>query len=337
MCARRWVVAAATLLTCTFAISSTQDPVAHCAAFGPPALVRQTASFYMRSLHYANCHDGAKALLEYRIRSGDYEVFVDDDDAQQYTALVSTYIDSCLFPLSSDTTKQILGLSTVAALTSALGYIYIVGSPFPFHCSAIRMGRRVVTARHCFADANGTVAVPATARFKSIAEDSIGLPLTISRKYHPQDIRLASDVDDWLVLDLPIRRDYPPNIVQVRMAIDWEPTMLVSFDPRRIVLPHADTSTRTSRVIEPFIDLSPLCRVSVIQDRFLFHACQSEIGTSGTPFLSLGANGQLTLLAVHNGTSSRVANECNAHLAEFFPNYATVLPEEAARMLNKEP
>jgi hypothetical protein len=306
-----------------------------CPALQTSALARQAAEFYIGSKHYLACHAAATALLEFRNRTGTYEVHVREEDQTEYSTLMDNYVEGCLFSLDREVAPRILGATATAQLRRSVGYIYFAGSLKPFHCNALRIGQRVLTARHCFGHA--TVRVPAESRFKAIADSSEGLALTLSSKYHPMTPVRFRPEDDWLILDLSQNAPGAPPPIRVRVAHQWDQALVISFDPRLIVLPQPKPVTAADRkALDPFVDLSPLCRVALLQPPFFFHACQSEVGTSGSPFLTVSGSDQLSLAGVHSGQSPNITDACNERRAEIFRNYATALPTQVMRMLNEE-
>ncbi len=321
-----WLVAASAL---------GQPAVASCSALQTSALARQAAEFYFGSKHYLGCHAAATALLEFRERTGTYAVYAQEEDQAEYSTLMDNYVEGCLFRLDGETAPRVLGPTAMEQVRRSVGYIYFVGSPKPFHCNALRIGQRVITARHCFG--RDTVHVPAESRFKAIADSSEGLALALSSKYHPTTPVRFRPEDDWLILDLPQNAPGTPPPIRVSVAHQWDQALVISFDPRLIVQPQPKPATAADRkVLDPFVDLSPLCRVAVQQPPFFFHACQSEVGTSGSPFLTVSGSDRLSIVAVHSGQSSYITNACNERRAEIFRNYATALPRQVMRMLNEE-
>lgn len=312
-----------------------QPAVESCPALQTSALARQAAEFYIDSKHYSTCQAAATALLAFRKRTGTYEVRAQEKDQTEYSILMNNYVEGCLFNLDREIAPRVLGQTATAQLRRSVGYIYFVGSSEPFHCNALRIGQRVLTARHCFG--LYTVRVPAESRFKAIDDASEGLELALSSRYHPTTPVRFREEDDWLVLDLPENAPGTPPPIWVGEAHQWDQALVISFDPRLIVLPQPKSATLADRkALDPFVDLSPLCRVALLQPPFFFHACQSEVGTSGSPFLTVSGNDQLNLVGVHSGQSPHIANKCNKRRAEIFGNYATTLPAQVMRMLNEE-
>lgn len=306
-----------------------------CPALQTSVLARQAAEFYIGSKHYSACQVAATALLKFRMRTGAYEVFAQEQDQAEYNTLMGSYVEGCLFKLDGEIAPRVLGPMATAQLRRSVGYIYFVGSPKPFYCIALRIGERVLTARHCFG--HDTVRVPAESRFKAIDDASEGLALALSSRYHPATPVRFRPEEDWLVLDLPQNAPGAPPPIPVREAHQWDQALVMSFDPRLIVLPRPKPATQADRQAQgPFVDLSPLCRVAVLQPPFFFHACQSELGTSGSPILTVSESDQLSLVGVHSGQSRNIATRCNERRAKIFGNYATALPAQVIRMLNEE-
>ena len=85
-----------------------------------------------------------------------------------------------------------------------------------------------------------------------------------------------------------------------------------------------------------FLDLSPLCRVGLIYGNFILHSCQTELGTSGGPLLTIDKRGNIELAGIQIGRSESILRNCSTDLGNYFPNYALVLPSRVLKVINGE-
>lgn len=191
------------------------------------------------------------------------------------------------------------------------------------NCHGFRINRYVVTARHCLP----AVGKFADVRFAGAPDVFKGAPVAIGGSD-------AAEEDDYGLLQL---KDY--NAVTLDSELNWigEPqpmdrvAIFQSNVYKRIAAgsaAHANLNDSLTREDNPF------CRLyGVTSEGFLLHPCQTEWGSSGTPYFQRDPSGWLRVVGVHAGAtiglSAPELNACRVALS----NYGVRIPAAALRQI----
>jgi len=320
--------------TASQALSAQQNDLSQCLApaVDAPTSVRRSVTFYARSAHFAECTAAAKRLLGIRTKGGSYtielrEIASTKEEREAYSRALSDYSNACLAPLGSNEAAAALRPSTIAKIEDAVGYLYVTPEA-PF-CTAFIAGAKIVTARHCF-NAKGSLAINHLTRFRTFSGNH-DVSVFLSREIHGESLEFRSVADDWIVLDTS--EHVATSSIDVGEASQWDDLLVPAFDSHRLLLKVLGAEISTVR--GPQLDLSPLCRVAFLDGPFIWHACQTESGFSGSPLLAVDRNERIRVVGLQAGGSERLGTGCQAALARFFPNYGVSLPRETVEKLQR--
>jgi hypothetical protein len=316
-----------------FAAPSETNEASKCPApaIDPPMAVRRIASFYAKSSHFEGCTAAAKTLLTMRTKGGKYTLALKDIaptklERDAYAQALSSYGNACLATLASTDTAALLKPTTVAQIQNAVGYFY--ATPEAPFCTGVVVGGKILTARHCLT-MNGSVSINDSARFRTFSGNH-DVKISLSATFHDRTVKFDSIADDWIVLDAS--ENVAASSIEVGEPSQWDDLLVPSFDPHRLLL-NALGAAGGSGAVVPRLDLSPLCRIAVLDGRFIWHACQTENGFSGSPLLAIDRNERLKVIGLQAGRSQNIRTDCQAALAQFFPNYGISIPLEISAKL----
>jgi hypothetical protein len=159
-------------------------------------------------------------------------------------------------------------------------------------------------------------------------------------------VRIATDIhldptsfdpdaptEDWLVLELAGQDNAPePGAVVLSSPTRWGELVIVGLDTNKLLLHRIDRalgqgSTTSGTLLEPRVELGPVCRAGFVEKGLIFHSCRTELGMSGAPVFQIDDSGALTLVGIHLGGSGRLESFCAREYENALPNFALALPE----------
>ena len=232
--------------------------------------------------------------------------------------IVSDYVQACLSPSASVYAPQLQD-SDIAAIRGRLTF-QISLDESRIECEGFRLNNYVVTAAHCLGHMN--------------EGDFVKVRGVDSPQTSVATVALIGTKDSYQHPEL----DYGLLKLQVKFDGDSEAdlTWLSSPEPMgRLFLIQANSFTLMLKAIptnSPFTDAiniqdNPACRaITAPPSPFILNGCQSEGGTSGSPYFQRAADGALRLVGVHAGLTSEFDGADLSDCAWSLPNYGVVLP-----------
>ncbi|WP_193371350.1 hypothetical protein [Pelagibius marinus] len=325
--------------------SQVEPEICRTASGVAPAELRRGLVFYGNSTEFARCHEAAARLLEMRRRGGSYtwklsDIALTDSQRRSYADVLMDYRRACFAAPQSDIARSVLSEESINQILRSAGTI-IGGDGKPF-CGGAIVGNRLFTARHCLLGqrqfTGGSLAVKLGTGWKFVVFAAPDQPIDLSQAEVPQDQRFFGPgvESDWVSLILPAGAlPFSGERITVRQAQPWDDLIFISHNRHAAEVLELrrrlgdKTEGLVEQIREPSLDVSPLCRAAIIDGRLMYHACQTEITTSGSPFFTLDKDGKLALVAVQSRPAAGFAPRCERmqNLAGYYPNIAVVLPE----------
>jgi hypothetical protein len=294
-----------------------------------PFDVVRTIAFYAFGDGGLACSRAVKEIESYRYSLGEKAysqlsdaAYLNDPHALFARNIIERYVASCSRNLDESIVSKVLSDNAKLAIKKSIG---VVDTPAGAQCIGTVVGERVFTARHCFIEKPvGNVlkiSVPATGVGLTLF-DGARLSLQPVSEKEP-DLDPATRTND--IIQLKISGDYkvaPEYQIQARPETThrWMPLFFVSSSPYKAALNNKPAASAESLVL----DVSPICSALAIDGPFLFHACQTLAGMSGSPLLS-SDQGQLIFLGVHSGDATQLPTACGKKLSAHYTNYGTLL------------
>jgi hypothetical protein len=290
---------------------------------------------YMESSHLEQCRESARRLLELRSIDGEYTTSIGDIAPtafmrDEYVSSLRSYRSACFSRVDEGLGSVVFGDSIGARILESAGVLR--GPDGVERCGASIVAGRLVTARHCISFApceqsGCAIEIGSGWTFENFS-GSLSLVLP-ERKLKDSEARSdrATVEDDWVAIDVgPINQTRAP-VSRIRAPTRWEPLFLISYNVHARLLSSGERGAPIDSNFEADVDLSPLCRVALSDGAILFHACQTDLGTSGSPLFGIDADGEPALVGVQAGLSSKASNACTERLSQYFPNFAVALPD----------
>jgi len=295
----------------------------------PPFDVTRAIAFYAFGDSGLACSRAVKEIESYRYTLGEpaYSqlgdaAYLNDPHALFARNMVERYVAGCSRSLDENLVSKVLADSAKLAIKKNIG---VLDTPTGAQCIGTVVNERVFTARHCFVEKQVgnmlKISVPSTG-VRLTLFDGARLALQPVLENEP-DLNPATRTND--IIQLKISGDYkvPPEY-QIQARPDathrWMPLFFVSSSPYKAALNNKPAASPESLVL----DVSPICSVLAIDEPFLFHACQTLAGMSGSPLLS-SDQGQLIFLGVHSGDATQLPTACGKKLSAHYTNYGTLL------------
>lgn len=298
-----------------------------------PLELRREISFYQRSDHFAACADRARNLLAWRTRSGHYGTLIGDiaftaAERTAYAESLFSYREACLESPGSSLANQILTASLVETILRSAGSVRARGGRAV--CGGAIVGSTLVTARHCLGapactdEGACSMTTPDGWTFQTFSGNEITIP---GRAVGPHEAALQgkSLADDWIGLDLG-EAIADGTSVDIRAPRRWEPLVLFSPSVYASVLAAILRADEGDRASSGDLDLSPLCRASMLDGRLVMHACQTDAGASGSPLFGLDTDGGISVVAVQAGRADGIVSQCFRKFTDYYPNYGVTIP-----------
>jgi hypothetical protein len=313
--------------------------------------VQQQLAAHAGTAAYRQCVAAATELVAMRTKDGAYTyrtsaIASGDVALKAYRATVQNYRTACFTPPGD---VETLRSRSGTMLEPSLGFLVAEGSDYPW-CSAAKIGRYVLTARHCFARETANVsqvAVPAAMRFALFSSPRMRHTLKVSNDVHPGPLLFDPDApaQDWLILEIEGRSAKTDAAIAFGTPKRWQQLVVAGADTNALLIHRIDRAlgavgSGAVGHLQPRLQFGPLCRIGVIERNVIFHPCATELGMSGSPVFQIEDNGELTLIGVHLGGSGRLKSFCARKHEREFPNFAVLLPDEVRRTieaLNRRP
>jgi len=230
------------------------------------------------------------------------------DLSEQYNSLCMSAVARVYKPVLTDQDRARIAERTV----------FLVDKRGQVECHGFRMNEYVLTAKHCLTELSPAVRSANGRTFKT--------DVVILDKQNP------ARAGDYVLLRI---RDY--DLGKDESEIEWlgEP-----HSQGRLAILQSNIYRRISDNSQANLDLTsslalednPVCRLyGISSEGYLFHACQTEWGTSGAGYFQRDSAGRLRLVGIHSGATRGLRapelNACKSRLA----NYGVRLPVAALR------
>jgi hypothetical protein len=301
-----------------------------------PELLRADIRAFAKSEAAARCDaaDDVIAPLSEKIGKA-YEGGPTSTLTPEQAAAARNYADACLSPELLGNAGPLTD-SEQAYLREAVGLIVerrnpAWGGPRPI-CTAVAMGRFVVTARSCL-PAAVTAQIGRGAYLEGIAFRFFNRPTLYGLSLHRfgSEVEPALDPDhDFALLETVAA----PELWQSQGSIPRLGTIRLNED---LFALSSDIFLRVTAGVRGGADLdfssatrihhNILCRPAHIAPNGLFlHACRmASVVTRGTPLFQR-QEGQLAFVGIHSGTTASLDDRSLASCAPGLPNYGIAIP-----------
>jgi hypothetical protein len=311
-------------------VSSAAPPPAdeQCAAnTRRPYELQRSIIFYQMTEEAKKCSEAVRELRSVVKSLGGGGVallsasYLNDPDNLHHRGVVKRYVEGCSYKVEQEVVRKLLGQEGRLAILKAIGTFVATGGA----CIGTVIGDKLMTARHCFGtgdlrDGANPIQVPEKGfEFTSLDQT---VKFHVAKPAAPEADLLRDALDkDWILLDLPKNALPAASISLVTdRAIDWQPLIMVSVSRYREALSAASPRTPLDAVT---IDIAPTCSVLAKDGNYLFHACQTLRGMSGSPLLTM-RDGKVVAIGVHTGESEFIGSACSRQLSTRFKNYGVV-------------
>lgn len=259
------------------------------------------------------------------------------------TTIIRDYADKCL------ATPDSLAPARRQYLDALVGVITFANDPGLYRCTGTRLSATtVLTARHClFATPKSDAGPIGLGLLKFVLAGAPDSPLAIlGVRQYPSGLADRNHFDeegdpfDWVILDIATSGVAFPGVAtgspaefEALNVYGFQKALAVAEDvERRHARRHGTPIPATPWTAKMRVDRSPACLVAAtVRDACFIHACQSDVGSSGSPVFRVEGNGGLTLVGMH--IRSRRASEssaCASVLLPTIPNIALVAPVVAS-------
>lgn len=246
--------------------------------------------------------------------------------------LLENYFKNCLgVDIYAENNTHELSLTPLKAILSQVGYLKRQNKNSP-HCMATRIGSKLLTSRHCIGNRiyNGKYILDedlSNYRFSHLSEPSEeGYALGHLDGFEPE-WNLSDLQGDWVVLNMigfseTAASNDLISLGSVSIAIDEGKRIVIPSVFRSLLDLSPDNYDAWSEAIVP--DVSPTCRVTYNNKKFLYHGCQTVGGVSGAPILVSDGNAGLRIVGLHSGGTNRslvAQDSCIANIQALVPNW----------------
>ena len=235
----------------------------------PPEGVQKQAFEYMGTDKFKRCDVASTDLIARRTKDGGYTyrtsaIAPTDSALKDYRSSLVRYREACF---AESTDVDVLRGRVGKALDQSVGYFIAEGSDYPW-CSGAKIGRYVVTARHCFVRDFGQVShvdVPSAMRFALFGAPNVRNKVRIATDIHldPTSFDPDAPTEDWLVLELAGQDNAPePGAVVLSSPTRWGELVIVGLDTNKLLLHRIDRalgqgSTTSGTLLEPRVRAWP--------------------------------------------------------------------------------
>jgi hypothetical protein len=293
--------------------------------FDMPFPIERAVRFYQTSEDAKKCSRATRNIrsLVADVGADAYKAlqsaaYINNSEHNLSRSLVEDYVSACTKPFVAAPNLKLLSPENVLKIRKTVGLIKTPNTM----CIGAFVGNVVMTAKHCFetsqVDGNLTIEVSASTDFTTIDGTDYALKPVVPGK----TTLLASDRDkDWILLKTVDGRKPEGGGLPFKPALAqrWQPILLLGLSRYNMALANKyepDQSLAT-------LDISPICAVMARDGAYLYHACQTLEGMSGTPLLSID-NGHLVSIGIHTGDAEKVPTGCGKKLSQRYPNYGIV-------------
>jgi hypothetical protein len=297
---------------------------------------------------YANGNDFFSCVLIFKALTR-LNSDVTDQDARTMIAwdLYSRYIAACNKGTLSDLGDAQNRLVIFVRKEARGGYqAYCLGFNFS--------GNYILTAHHCLADPEEVYLL--TSRYKPSDPDAFividelpreSFALVLGEPNRLSSLKIPTDLDqqlnfypfernrDAIVLEIDSPGRRGPESFPIASPEEWNlvliPSVFVEDDALSDALSAFSPETVAKVVAATSaVDVSPLCHIVYSKKSsqpFLFHACQTRYGSSGSPIFRRQVHGEIALIGIHTGSVDADNPVDGWPYAVIFPNYGLRVPD----------
>lgn len=239
---------------------------------------------------------------------------------------VESYVEKCTKRFKDPVAQYLLGTENGLQILKSIGLLETDKA----RCVGTMVEGKILTARHCVSDgtmsqdgAYGMIPKESNIIFSNLLGEQFHVNFDGVDRSSLYENRRDKD---WILLNV----SNPPDIgilksIKIRsdLATVFRPLLLISFSPYTMALRNNYNSLPDNATI----DISPICNIMLKDKKYLFHACQTLAGMSGSPLLAVD-NGQVAVVGVHTGDTNRVSTPCGQAVAQRYANYGVIPIED---------